>query len=301
MKLFTLILVILIVASCSTTPGDSPDNAVVPEVPTTPETPSESIRVCVIGDGGTGEIEQYDIAKALMSEECSVVLYVGDVVYEKGITDVDDKDFFEKFYNPYRKMLEKNIPFYMSMGNHDWYWTGSGKHWVKLDEKYEAIKYPWYAYAVNLGQGLCITQFEIYKKSYHDDILEWHEKVKKDGFYSHCKFNLGFGHYPYWSPGMHGDIEGHRKEYLEEMGVGELFNLYISGHDHFLADEGTYKKTRLLISGSAGKLRGLEEDARKWGLASRGYLVVDYKNEKASFYFVSVDGHKKQVVHSDQI
>lgn len=262
----------LIILSCSSIKP-------VPSSPVAPQVNGE--RICVIGDGGTGDKYQYKVAQVMEVEKCTRVIYVGDVIYEYGITSENDKHLQDKFFKPYKALLDNNVPFYMSMGNHDWYLLGTGEAWINLSKKNKNIIYPDYAYAEKIG-GLCLFQFEVYKKSKWSRVKE----IRKQYDFKDCEFTIGFSHYPYRSAGHHGDADKDQKQYMDGMGVGN-FDVYLAGHDHHLADEGYYKNSRLFISGSAGKLRELKGKPEIWGASERGFLIIDYPS--LNFYFVSID------------
>lgn len=285
MKFFAFLILLLAFASCSLTPTPKPIDGTSP----ISNDPEKQEKICFIGDGGNGSSEQDYVAKALEKEACTRIVYVGDIVYEYGITSEDDKNFFKKFYNPYKNLIEKGIPFYMSMGNHDWYLLSSGKHWIKISEKYKNIYYPNYHYAVKFGD-VCMVQFEVYKDKLWKDAKEWMETFKSSSWWDDCKLNIGFSHYPYYSKsGKHGSANKEQKKYMESMGVGSRFHVYVAGHDHHLSDEGKVGKTRLLISGSAGKLRELNDHPEYWGASKNGYAVVTYSKNKADYYFMTVE------------
>jgi hypothetical protein len=78
-----------------------------------------SIRWAVIGDNGTGEQPEIDVANQ-MQRYWSVVKYDfvtmdGDNIYG----DHSPKDFRIKFEEPYKPLLDENVKFYASLGNHD--------------------------------------------------------------------------------------------------------------------------------------------------------------------------------------
>jgi hypothetical protein len=284
--LITIVLCTLFFVGCQSLP-DAPD---IPDVPITPIPPVEKgTRLCVIGDGGTGSSDQYHVARALEGENCNAILYVGDVIYERGITSPTDEDFYSKFYKPYKKLIEEQkVTFYMSMGNHDWYWPGDGKHWLKIAQTYDKIYYPGYGYYTKIG-NTCLLQIETNEEDNREKIEDWWKKEKQTDFWKDCKFTVGFGHNPYYSAGKHGHASGDTKEFLEDTVIGAV-DLYVAGHDHNLADEGTVKGTRLFISGCAGKKRDLDKKPNGgWGVGDEvGYLVLDIVDHEAQFKFVTV-------------
>ncbi|PYX56817.1 MAG: hypothetical protein DMG76_13605 [Acidobacteria bacterium] len=80
---------------------------------------SKSLRFAVIGDSGTDEREQYEIAKETEIYRQKVgfdfVIMLGDNIYRGHLS----KDFAEKFEQPYKLLLDAGVKFYASLGNHD--------------------------------------------------------------------------------------------------------------------------------------------------------------------------------------
>ena len=79
----------------------------------------DSVRWAVIGDNGTGEQPEIEIANQ-MQRYWSVVKYDfvtmdGDNIYG----DHSPEDFRIKFEEPYKPLLDENVKFYASLGNHD--------------------------------------------------------------------------------------------------------------------------------------------------------------------------------------
>ena len=80
------LIILLLLISCSHTPNIDP---IIPPNPTKPN----GEKFCIIGDGGTGESKQYEVAGALATEGCTRVLYVGDIIYQYGITSIKEYTF----------------------------------------------------------------------------------------------------------------------------------------------------------------------------------------------------------------
>jgi 3',5'-cyclic AMP phosphodiesterase CpdA len=84
----------------------------------------EAFRFAVFGDSGSGKTAQYQLAKLIEKYAVDMILHTGDVVYFDG----EDKHYREKFYLPYRTLLDR-IPIFPVMGNHD-YETQKGQPWL---------------------------------------------------------------------------------------------------------------------------------------------------------------------------
>src|SRR5438270_4024161 len=80
---------------------------------------SGSVRFAVIGDMGTGELPQYEIAEKMNTSRetfhFDFVIMLGDNIYGGHSLD----DYQKKFELPYKRLLDAGVQFYGSLGNHD--------------------------------------------------------------------------------------------------------------------------------------------------------------------------------------
>src|SRR5581483_9068719 len=80
---------------------------------------NSSVRFAVIGDSGTGNKEQYEVARQMDAYRQSVkfdfVIMLGDNIYGGH----SPRDFAQKFELPYKPLLDAGVKFYASLGNHD--------------------------------------------------------------------------------------------------------------------------------------------------------------------------------------
>ncbi len=86
-----------------------------------PAAEAETVSFIALGDFGTGDIRQIQVAKAMevtCSElrKCDFVVGLGDNIYEKGVTSITDERFLTHFEQPYANL---SMPFFMTLGNHD--------------------------------------------------------------------------------------------------------------------------------------------------------------------------------------
>ena len=90
-------------------------------------------RFAFIGDMGTGDNNQYRVAKSLKKcidiNDLQFVIGLGDNIYDCGAKSIDDVQFKNKFEKPYSKISD-DIKFYMTLGNHDY-----GEHYCKCQLK----------------------------------------------------------------------------------------------------------------------------------------------------------------------
>jgi len=86
--------------------------AMLPDVP-------DATRFSIIGDSGTGERPEYDVATRLAEYhtrlQFSFVLMLGDNIYGSE----RPQDFERKFAIPFKPLLDADVKFYATLGNHD--------------------------------------------------------------------------------------------------------------------------------------------------------------------------------------
>jgi tartrate-resistant acid phosphatase type 5 len=260
----------------------------------------DGYKICVWGDSGVDTDDQYRVAKALYNEGCDEMRVVGDIIYEKGLKDENDPQFMSKFYKPYKSIItEQKIPFYMIMGNHDYY--GNPKAWLELAKMHSFIKLPSF-YSAELAGDICFINLDT--NDNFPEQVTWLKDTVNPMFKDKCKLSMVFGHHPYLSSGSHGNAGGKLKKFYDGNIVGK-YDVFMTGHDHQLSDEGKVKNTTLLISGAAGKLRKVGEPI-VWGVSKFGYLVVTIKRNNNSvtalydFITLNKDGNGESA-HSDSI
>src|SRR6478672_613698 len=78
-----------------------------------------SLKFAVLGDFGTGEKTQYELADQMIRLhdrfKYDFVVLVGDNLYGSE----RPQDFVKKFEQPYKDLLDRGVKFYASLGNHD--------------------------------------------------------------------------------------------------------------------------------------------------------------------------------------
>lgn len=78
------------------------------------------LRLLALGDMGVGNAAQYTVAAAMrqvcIEQGCDAALGLGDNIYAAGVWQADSPEFQRKFEQPYAGL---DLPFYMTLGNHD--------------------------------------------------------------------------------------------------------------------------------------------------------------------------------------
>ncbi len=236
-----------------------------------------SIRFAVIGDSGTGDREQYDIAEEMAKyhEKVNVdfVIMLGDNIYGGH----DAGDMRKKFEIPYKPLLDAGVKFYASLGNHD-------------DPNTERLYKPFNLdgnryYDFKKGD----VQFFVLDSNYMDPAqLSWLQKGLQD---SKAKWKIAYFHHPMFNDGRaHGpdlDLRGRLAPLFREYGM----NVVMSGHEH------TYERLKpqdgiyYFIVGDSAKLIPHDfkttADIEKGFDGDRAFMLVEIDGDKLYFQTIA--------------
>src|SRR5947209_262241 len=79
----------------------------------------KSIRFAVVGDTGTGDQPEFEVARMMEAYRQKVgfdfVIMLGDNIYGSH----KPQDFARKFEQPFKPLLDAGVKFYAALGNHD--------------------------------------------------------------------------------------------------------------------------------------------------------------------------------------
>jgi predicted phosphodiesterase len=234
----------------------------------------------VIGDNGTGDQPQYDVAAEMEAYRKIVgfdfVVMMGDNIYGGH----KPKDFERKFEEPYKPLLDSGVKFYACLGNHDSSDEIQYKPFNMNGERY---------YSFKKGD----VQFFVLDSNYMDSTqLDWIQHQLSE---SNAKWKIAYFHHPLYSDGrFHGPDVDLRKLLMpifEKYGM----NVVLSGHDHiyerFKPEDGIY----FFLVGNSGELRyhnlrqGSEIMAAGFD-TDRTFMMVEINGDKLYFQTVSRAG-----------
>lgn len=250
--------VVAIAVAC----GGGPTLQSPPELPAgfepTVELPGEpgSLKLAVIGDSGTGDREQWQVARAMAAYHevfpFDTVLMLGDNMY--GGEDPDDYD--ENFAHPYRELLDAGVEFRASLGNHD---ELAQRFYVHFNMGGEA----YYSFSPD---GHEIRFFALYTDYLDSRQRRWLEEELAS---SDEPWKIAFFHHPiYSSAGRHGSDEDLR-EALEPLFLEHGVDVVLAGHDHVYERIRPQRGIHYFVAGSSGKLR--RGDIEQSPLTARGF------------------------------
>ncbi|MGH9220595.1 MAG: metallophosphoesterase family protein, partial [Vicinamibacterales bacterium] len=180
---------------------------------------AESTRFAVIGDTGTGGIEQHRLAQQLIAAHSrypfEFVLMTGDNIY--GTESA--QDFINKFEAPYKPLIDAGVKFYASLGNHDdtdqvFYkpFNMDGKRFYTFKPKAD------------------VRVYAIDSNYMSREQIEWLEKELAN---SDSAWKIAFFHHPLYSSGGRHGSELDLRAQLEPLFLKHGVSVVFSGHEHF--------------------------------------------------------------------
>jgi hypothetical protein len=240
-----------------------------------------SLRFAVIGDSGTGDAAQTELARKLAEWRAvfpfELVLMLGDNIYGKD----DPRDYRLKFEEPYRPLLDAGVKFYAALGNHD---DPKQRFYEKFHmggERYYSFKGP---------QGK--VRFFALDSNYLDKPqLEWLEK-QLDA--SGEDWKICFFHHPLYSSGKKHGPSVELREVLEPVLLKHGVDVVLQGHEHFYERLEPQQGIHYFISGAAGQLR--RSNIGKSDITARGYdqdlhfMLVEIAGDAMHFQTISRSG-----------
>ncbi len=239
-----------------------------------------SLKFAIIGDSGQPGSGQTAIAKQLTSWRArfpfEFVLMTGDNLYGTE----GPRDYERKFSIPYKPLIDANVKFYATLGNHD----DAGQIQYKLFNM-DGKKY--YSFKPQNG----VRFFAIDSNYVDGKQLEW---LDKELAASGSDWKIAFFHHPLYSSGAtHGSADLQR-ELLEPMFLKHGVNVAIMGHEHFYERIKPQKGVAYFILGSSAKLR--KGDLRKSELTAYGndsdyaFMLVEIDGDEMHFQTISDKG-----------
>ncbi len=239
-----------------------------------------SLRLAVIGDSGTGDKEQYQVADTMVRFHklfpFDTVLMLGDNLYGSE----DPKDYEKKFERPYKALLQQGVKFYASLGNHD---EANQRHY----QGFNMGGREYYTFT----RGDDIRFFAINSSYFDAEQLEWlrDELSKSDERWKICFF-----HHPIYSSGGRHGPDLPLREQLEPLFIQYGVDAVFTGHEHFYERINPQNGIAYFISGAAGKLRKgniRQSDITATGFdRDRSFMILEIVGDRLHFQTVSRTG-----------
>ncbi len=241
-----------------------------------------SVKFAVIGDTGTGDRHQLDVAKELLAYRArfpfEFVIMVGDNMYGSD----KPKDYVKKFEQPYKPLLDAGVKFYAALGNHD---DPNQRFYKPFNMGGERF----YSFKPSLNAG--VRFFALDSNYMNPAQVEWLEKQLAA---SGSDWKICFFHHPPYSSGeTHGSSVVLRQQ-VEPLFMKHGVSVVFTGHEHFYERIKPQKGISYFIQGSSAKLRA--GDLSRSELTAKGYdsgytfMLVEIAGDELTFQTISQTG-----------
>jgi Calcineurin-like phosphoesterase len=241
----------------------------------------------VIGDSGTGEPPQFEIARQMVATRRRIpfdfVIMLGDNIYGGG-----KPTFFKpRFEDPYKELLAAGVKFYASLGNHDSPYAEEHSKYEKFNmggnRYYSFVKgdglLEFFALDTNDNNGAGVMEDQL---GWLEGALKQSKAVWKVVFFHHAIYASGKMHPPYLQ----------LRAQLEPLFITHKVNVVFSGHYHVYERLKPQKGVHYYVAGSGGKLM-------KGDLDRASTLTAAGNDQTQIFLIVEVDREAMKVTALD--
>ena len=243
---------------------------------------SNSMKIAVMGDFGSGSRVQYETAAQMLKTHGTfpfeIVLLTGDNLYG----DERPQDFELKFTKPYKPLLDAGVKFYASLGNHDSREQRFFPPFNMGEKLYYSFKAP--------KQDI---RFFALESTYPEpEQIKWLESELKN---ARENWKVMYFHHPLYSSGERHGSDTQLRDVLEPLFVKYNVSIVLTGHDHFYERTKPQKGIVYFVVGAGGQLRPGNID-RTSNITAKGFdsdtsfMVGEFIDDEFIFQAISRTG-----------
>jgi hypothetical protein len=239
----------------------------------------DSVKFAVIGDNGTGDREQYEVANQMARFHATFpfdrVIMLGDNIYG----GQGPQDLVKKFSEPYKALLDTGVRFYASLGNHDDPANRKYPLWNMGGNYY-------YSHATKNVRFFALDSNRVDKNE-----LAWLENALKTATED---WKICYFHHPLYSDGGRHGSSVDVRVLFEPLFVAYGVNVVFSGHDHIYERLTPQKGIYYFVEGASGELR--KGDTRRSAMTAsafdqdQSFMLVEINGNQLSFQTISRTG-----------
>jgi 3',5'-cyclic AMP phosphodiesterase CpdA len=247
----------------------------------------DSLKFVAIGDNGTGDRPQYELAQQMVQVHNAfrfdLVIMLGDNMYG----GQSPADYVKKFEQPYAPLLAAGVKFQASLGNHDRPEQVNYKLYNMNGQRY-------YTYARNNVRFFALDSTLMDQKQ-----LEWIDTSLRE---ARDEWKICYFHHPLYSDAARHGSSVDLRVLLEPIFIKHGVDVVFSGHDHVYERVSPQNGIYYFVSGAGGQLRRGNMRASSQTAASfdqdRSFMTVEVAGSEMFFQSISRTG---QVVDSGVI
>lgn len=245
------------------------------------ENSSPLLRFATLADVGTGDRNQYMVAKIIScyfdSNPFSLVLLAGDNIYENG----EIEKIAATFEKPYHRLLEQNVKFYAAIGNHD----------IRTNNGIDQINYPGFnmqgRYYTFSREPVQFFALDTNPEAPWSEQLKWLEANLAQ---SQQPWKVVFGHHQIYASGKR-RVNQELVKRLTPLFFRYGVQLYINGHEHHYERTQSIQGTTYLTCGAGAKLRSVgKSDWTAYAISKLSFAVFEVYQNNLEIRGIGTDG-----------
>lgn len=266
--------------------GPAPPPAEALALPRRPD----SIKFAAIGDSGRGDRAQYEVSAQMQAFRevfpFDFVVMLGDNVYDGGTPE----DYRRKFELPYKPLIDADVEFYATIGNHDAVNQPNYQPFNMGGKRY---------YVFTADQSLLarltdtdIDFFMVDTETLDRTQLAW---LDREMGRSDARWKIPVFHRPIYTSGRYATPARLFRSLLEPVFLRHRVRVALSGHEHFYERIRPQQGITYFISGGAGSLR--QDDIRRTPLTAVGFdidyhfMLFEATRDELHYQAISRTGH----------
>ena len=290
-----------------------------PPMGTHPESTKRMLRFFVLGDTGTGNEQQYRVARA-MENRCRVVgdvhgiLLLGDNGYQAGFQSTDDPTWETKVNIPYGSPCLGRLPIYPILGNHDYKgkpevqiaYSLVNKRW-KMPNRFYSLYFSDLVRIVAYDSqttdycsipAFCSIDFLLDQTKNHleEQLLYPEDNPDENAPKQLPRWTVVMGHHPLSSVSDHGfNHSGGLRGWLFEKIFCNRVDLWFAGHAHHMEHKilPGCRMEHYVLGGGGADLYAIDEEKSEVAFArsSNGFGEFTLDDEQIETRFFDAQGH----------
>jgi 3',5'-cyclic AMP phosphodiesterase CpdA len=236
----------------------------------------DSVKFAVLGDFGTGERAQYEVAERMWNARTAfpfdLVVALGDNMYGRQQAE----DFADKFERPYAKFLQAGVVFRAALGNHDRPENRNYAPYNMGGDRYYTFVRPRVRFVVLDTNVMDVKQ------------LAWLEQTLATATEP---WKVVYFHHPLYSDGGRHGSNVELRVLIEPLLVKHGVRVVFTGHEHIYERTTPQNGVTYFVAGSGGQLR--RGDVRRSPLTAaafdqdQAFMLVEIAGEQLLFQTIS--------------
>jgi hypothetical protein len=239
----------------------------------------DTVRFAVIGDNGTGDRAQFDVAAQMVVARAQspfdLVLMLGDNLFGRATA----REFADGFERPYKPLLDAGVRFQAILGNHD-----APENRLYPGFNMDGERY--YTFSRGNVRFIGLDTNILDAKQ-----LEWLENTLRTSLE---QWKVVYFHHAIYSNGARHGSDVELRIRLEPLFVRYGVNVVFSGHDHLYERLKPQKGVTYFVAGASGKLRKGVRTSEQTAVAfdrEQSFMVVEIAGGMLSFRAISRTGN----------